>query len=113
MDKRFRVVAVGVQLPDQFDELVLCSDVKVEIGEKPIGLTDKYVMECAVGVEFACNPAQFDRALRDAVKRVARILNAETLSEIDNLRMAIHAGDRLKALNLCDEMARRLSGEKG
>lgn len=113
MNNRFRVVARNVYLPDQFNGSVLSADAFLHIVDNKFDLNDAYTLECTVGVEFTCNRAQFDRALRDASKQVCRRLNGKTLSEINSLRMAVHAGDKLKALAICDNMDARLSGELG
>lgn len=109
MKTRFRTVETGVRLPDQFSGFVLSSELGIDT-YRAYDEVRVFSLRFDIGIDFSCNSANYRRAVKDATKTIVRALNAETLSELDGIRMAIHQGDREKALTLCDRAESRLSG---
>jgi len=107
---KLEVVMTNVALPDQFDSVALSSEVVEHLPRWPFDITRVYELRCVLGIQFSCTPAELDRATRDATQQVARIVNADTLKALDAIKLAIHAGKKFDALNLCDDLTKILVG---
>ena len=109
--KEFEVMNGHERRPDPFRKpaIVLLEAERIEIGEPQGWATqDRYVLRAQLGVEFWCNRAQYNNALKTARKVMLHRVYGPLLGALHELRQAVYDYDIDAAFACIDKMEKEM-----
>jgi hypothetical protein len=111
--QRLRERATGMQRPEEFMRRPGICDVEErktgEFRPHTLDRNEEYELSLTVGCRYWANKVQREDQRRNAERVLARLLYADVLAELNEIRHAIYDGEKAGALNRICALEERLS----